>query len=56
MYGKLNANFHQYNESYVIGDVNFSKTQRVILRWLTPDVDLEKKDVVWENEIYRRDL
>lgn len=56
LYGELSMNIHTYNESYVVHDVNFTKSQRAILKWLEPEVvDGEGKgDVNWEGEWARR--
>ncbi|MCJ1428463.1 hypothetical protein MMC29_006373 [Sticta canariensis] len=58
-YSELSANIHTYNRSFDIQEINFTKSQRDILKWLKPDpdaIDPQSKEVDWRKVWVNRGL
>ena len=59
LYSELSANIHTYNKSYEIHEMNFTRSHRLILQWLKPDLDTidpNTKKVDWEKVWKKRGL
>lgn len=56
MYSELSANIHGYGKSYDVPSANWLKSDKIILDWLTPKVDVKTKEVNWDSEWRSRGL
>ena len=56
MYSELSANIHGYGKSYDVPMANWLKSDKIILDWLKPQVDVHTKEVDWANEWGSRGL
>ncbi|MCJ1382114.1 hypothetical protein MMC17_005226 [Xylographa soralifera] len=44
LYSELSSSIHKYNRSYNIEEINFTESQRIILQWLSPDLERSTQD------------
>ena len=44
LYSELSTNIHSYNKSYNVEEINFTQSHRIILEWLSPDLDAIKRN------------